>query len=110
MSLAWGSRGTSREVLVVWQNLLVSTRRLRIAIDRHQRVLRLAARQFLTHTIAQLRERFPDLRANHAPLWLDAVSLEFGSHSFRDFPDPCRFRAEVWIVEHLFHRSQLVRP
>jgi hypothetical protein len=98
------------KLLVVFPHPLREFLRHGVAIDWHERIGFLAAGEFLDHSIAKLRERRADFRADDVPLGFEAVTLEFCTNSFCPLANARDLRAESGLVHHFLDTAETVFP
>jgi hypothetical protein len=82
----------------------------RVAIERHQRFVRLMPQQFLIHRVAQLRQRLAQLKVDRVPVRRRAVPLELNANVAGAIANTGGFGAQPRIGHHLLDVAQPIRP
>jgi hypothetical protein len=85
-------------------------RRHRFAIDRYQRVLRLAAEQLFADGLAQLNERPADGLLNQIPTRFFGMPLELGTHGTGPIADAGGLGSQPGIADHFLDIAQPIGP
>ena len=98
------------QAFVVAAGLFGILRRHRIAVERHDGLLRVAAQQLVRHAVRQFDEWFGDVDSDESPVWFLRVPLQLRSDRAGLIANASGFRSQFGIVHHFLDIAQAVRP